>query len=85
MQFIYEDYESTYDELLDRAKVPSLKIRRMCTMTIECFKILNKMLDIQILSIYKEYEQLPMVRTLLNMLQIFYGMTYLMILEKYQI
>ena len=43
MRFIYEDYESTYDELLEKAKVPSLKVRRMRTMAIECFKILNKL------------------------------------------
>jgi hypothetical protein len=42
-RFIYEDYESTYDELLEKAKVPSLKVRRMRTMAIECFKILNKL------------------------------------------
>ena len=41
--FIYEDYESTYDELLEKTKVPSLKVRRMRTMAIECFKILNKL------------------------------------------
>jgi hypothetical protein len=35
--------ESTYDELLEKAKVPSLKVRRMRTMAIECFKILNKL------------------------------------------
>ncbi len=43
LRFIYDDYKSTYDELLDRAKVPSLKIRRMRTMAIECFKILYKL------------------------------------------
>jgi hypothetical protein len=42
LRFIYEDYGSTYDELLEKAKVPSLKVRRMRTMAIECFKILNK-------------------------------------------
>ena len=42
LRFIYEDYESTYDELLEKAKVPSLKVRKMRTMAIECFKILNK-------------------------------------------
>jgi hypothetical protein len=35
LRFIYEDYESTYDELLEKAKVPSLKVRRMRTMAIE--------------------------------------------------
>jgi hypothetical protein len=34
LRFIYEDYESTYDELLEKAKVPSLKVRRMRTMAI---------------------------------------------------
>ena len=43
LRFIYEDYGSTYDELLEKAKVPSLKVRRMRTMAIECFKILNKL------------------------------------------
>jgi hypothetical protein len=29
LRFIYEDYNSTYEELLHIAKVPSLQIRRM--------------------------------------------------------
>jgi hypothetical protein len=37
LRFIYEDYNSTYEELLHIAKVPSLQIRRMRTMAIECF------------------------------------------------
>jgi hypothetical protein len=41
--FIYEDYNSTYEELLHIAKVPSLQIRRMRTMALECFKILHKL------------------------------------------
>ena len=43
LRFIYEDYNSTYEELLHIAKVPSLQIRRMCTMALECFKILHKL------------------------------------------
>ena len=43
LRFTYEDYECTYDELLEKAKVPSLKVRRMSTMAIECFKILSKL------------------------------------------
>jgi hypothetical protein len=43
LRFIYEDYESTYDQLLEKAKVPSLKVRRMRTMAIECFKIISKL------------------------------------------
>jgi hypothetical protein len=41
--FIYEEYESTYDELLENAKDPSMKVRKMRTMAIECFKILSKL------------------------------------------
>ena len=43
LRFIYEDYNSTYEELLHIAKVPSLQIRRMRTMALECFKILYKL------------------------------------------
>jgi hypothetical protein len=43
LQFIYDDFVSSYDELLVKAKIPSLKIRRMRTMAIECFKISNKL------------------------------------------
>jgi hypothetical protein len=38
-----EDYNNTYEELLHIAKVPSLQIRRMRTMALECFKILYKL------------------------------------------
>jgi len=38
-----EDYNSTYEELLHIAKVPSLQIRRMPTMALECFEILYKL------------------------------------------
>jgi hypothetical protein len=34
---------STYEELLHIAKVPSLQIWRMRTMTLECFKVLYKL------------------------------------------
>ena len=43
LRFIYEDYNITYKELLHIAKVPSLQIRRMCTMALYCFKILYKL------------------------------------------
>ena len=41
MRLIYEDYNSTYEELLHIAKVPSLQIRRMRTMALKCFRILH--------------------------------------------
>jgi hypothetical protein len=43
LRFIYEDYNSTYEDLLHIAKVPSLQIRRMRTMALDCFKILYKL------------------------------------------
>jgi hypothetical protein len=44
LRFVYEDYNSSYDNLLKKAKVPSLQIRRMRTMALETFKIMNKLL-----------------------------------------
>lgn len=41
LRFVYEDYFSTYDELLAKANLPALHIRRLRTMAIETFKILN--------------------------------------------
>jgi hypothetical protein len=41
--FVYEDYNSSYEELLQKAKVPSLQIRRMRTMALETYKIINKL------------------------------------------
>jgi hypothetical protein len=32
---VYEDYNRSYEELLQKAKVPSLQIRRMRTMALE--------------------------------------------------
>ena len=43
LRFVYEDYNSSYDDLLKKAKVPSLQIRRMRTMVLETFKIMNKL------------------------------------------
>jgi hypothetical protein len=43
LRFIYEDYNSTHEELLHIAKVPSVQIRRMRTMALKCFKILYKL------------------------------------------
>ena len=43
LRFVYEDYNSSYDNLLKKAKVPSLQIRRMRTMTLETIKIMNKL------------------------------------------
>ena len=42
-RFVYEDYNSSYEELLQKVKVPSLQIRRMRTMALETYKIINKL------------------------------------------
>jgi hypothetical protein len=42
LRFIYNDYKSTYDELLEKSLLPTLKVRRLRTLAIETFKILNK-------------------------------------------
>ena len=43
LRFVYDDFNSGYEELLIKANIPSLHIRRLRTMAIETFKILNKM------------------------------------------
>jgi hypothetical protein len=37
-----EDYENTYENLLTKSKLPSLKIRRLRTIAVETFKIIHK-------------------------------------------
>ena len=41
LRFIYEDYNSNYNDLLLKSGLPSLKIRRLRTMAMETFKILH--------------------------------------------
>ena len=42
LRFIYNDYTSDYHELLNKSKLPSLKIRRLRAMALETFKIVYK-------------------------------------------
>jgi hypothetical protein len=42
LRFIYEDYNISYENLLEKSKLPSLKIRRLKTIAIETFKIIHK-------------------------------------------
>ena len=42
LRFIYDDYNSSYQNLLEKSKLPSLKIRRLKTIAIETFKIIHK-------------------------------------------
>ena len=39
---LYDDFSTSYEELLVKSKLPSLKLRRIRTMALESFKIINK-------------------------------------------
>ena len=39
---MYEDYQSSYVMLLEKAKLPALHVKRMRILAVETFKILNK-------------------------------------------
>ena len=43
LRFVYEDFDSSYEEFLNKAKIPTLHVRRLRTMALETFKILNNM------------------------------------------
>jgi hypothetical protein len=42
LMFIFEDYYSSYENLLEKSKLPSLKIRRLKTIAVETFKIIHQ-------------------------------------------
>ena len=42
LKFIYDDTDSTCEELLTKSKLPTSKIRRIRTIAIETFKIVNE-------------------------------------------
>ena len=44
--FIYEDYNSSYENLLEKSKLHSLKIRRLKTIAVETFKIIHKIVQV---------------------------------------
>ena len=43
LRFVYDDFKSTYEELLNKANIPFLHIKRIRTMAEETFRILNDM------------------------------------------
>ena len=74
LRFIYEDYSSSYEDLLNKSRLPTLKIRPLRTMAIEVYKILNKKSPMYLndLFVYKESRyyfrktntvEVPQVRT----------------------
>ena len=42
LKFIYDEYDSSYENLLEKSKLSSLKIRRIRSIAVETFKIVNK-------------------------------------------
>lgn len=42
LRFVYNNYTSNYEELLHLSKLPSLKVRRLRSIALETFKIINK-------------------------------------------
>ena len=43
LRFIYDDFCSSYDKLLEKSGLISLKVRRLRSIALETYKILNKM------------------------------------------
>ena len=37
LRFVYDDFESAYEDLLDKANIPSLHIKRLRTTAVETF------------------------------------------------
>ena len=89
LRFIYEDYSASYDELLSKSKLHSLKIRRMRSLAIEVYKVINKECPVYLQDSihiknnsysfrYQNIVELPQVRTTSHGLQSFmYAVTKL--------
>ena len=43
LRFVYDDFKSTYEELLSKANIPFLHIKRIRIMAVETFRIVNNM------------------------------------------
>ena len=74
LRFIYQDYNSSYDTLLGKSKLLSLKVRRLRATALEAFKILNNQTPVYLSDIltYKPHSysfrytntvEIPQVRT----------------------
>ena len=74
VRFIYQDYTSSYDTLLGKSKLPSLKVRRLRAIALEAFKILNNQTPVYLSDIltykphsypfrYTNIVETPQVRT----------------------
>ena len=74
LRFIYEDHVSSYETLLHKSKMPSLKLRRMRTLALETFRIIHKETPVYLHDIinvkhnsysfrYSNLVEIPQVRT----------------------
>ena len=53
LRFVYHDYASTYDELLERARRPSLPLGRLRTLATEVYKSVHKLNPPYVQDLYK--------------------------------
>ena len=74
LRFIYNDYSSNYETLLKKSQLPTLRMRRLRTIAIETFKIINKQCPAYLYDLikiknnsysfrYKNTTDIPQVRT----------------------
>jgi hypothetical protein len=59
LRFIYNDYNSTYENLLIVSKLPTLKVRRLRTMAIEVYKKLDNMNEWYMVNLPNLFKYLP--------------------------
>ena len=75
LRFVYDDFKSSYDDLLAKAKLPSLYTNRCRTLAIETFKIVNGLAPQCLLDLvkvksnkysfrYQNVLEIPQVRTM---------------------
>ena len=62
LRFVYDDYSSSSETLLENAKVPTLQVRRIRTMALETYKFYT----IWLLYVYKIYSILKIQNIILD-------------------
>ena len=53
LRFIYQDYYSSYNTLLGKSQLPSLKVRRLRAKALQAFKILNNQTPVYLSDLFK--------------------------------
>ena len=62
LRFLYDDYESSYNELLEKSGRPDMNLSRQRTLCIEIYKTLNDLNPSFMKNIFKERETNRLVR-----------------------